>query len=87
MSAPIQIRDPELTRDIRDHALETGRSLTKTIADAIALSREQAQRQKHEDLAARRAAVEATIARIRALPDIGPRLTDDDLYDEDGLPK
>jgi len=32
-------------------------------------------------------AMRDAVARIQELPIVGPLLTDDDLYDEDGLPK
>ena len=35
----------------------------------------------------RRAKAERTLAELRSLPVVGPKLTDDDLYGADGLPK
>jgi hypothetical protein len=43
--------------------------------------------QTSEDAARRRAAVEAILARVSAMPRLATWPTDDDFYDEDGLPK
>ena len=40
-----------------------------------------------ESMAARLAAIREIVRQIRAFPVVGPTLTDDDLNDEDGLPK
>ena len=40
-----------------------------------------------QELERRIAAARETVRRFQALPIVGPLLTDDDLYDEHGLPK
>ncbi|HEV2365378.1 MAG TPA: type II toxin-antitoxin system VapB family antitoxin [Caulobacteraceae bacterium] len=89
--APIQIRKPEVVRKIRELALATGRPITDSVADAVdrELRRVRAEWMEEEAGRARRRerAMQATVARFQALPRIGPPLTDEDLYDEDGLPR
>jgi len=43
--------------------------------------------QRTADNDRRRRAVEEIVAHFNSLPIVGPLLTDDDLYDEHGLPK
>ncbi len=82
----LHIEDPNLLRDIEALAERTGVPAEQAVADAVRaklgpkdvppLTREE-----------RRLRVDATLARIRALPKVGELLTDAELYDEDGLPK
>jgi hypothetical protein len=85
--APIQIRNPEVTRAIRELAEQSGRPITEAVGDAVkeALSRRRAKRE--QGYQSRLAAIDAVVEKIRRLPRVGPMLTDDDFYDEDGLPK
>jgi len=85
--APIQIRNPEVVRDIRELAERTGLPLTEAIADAVRRRLAEEQAKDHARIAERRQAIDEILARVDKLPRIGPPLTDDDLYDEDGLPK
>lgn len=63
----------------------------RTITDLVDEMARQRDRQftssKDADYQRRLAAVNETVRRFQALPIVGPLLTDDDLYDEDGLPK
>ena len=85
--APIQIRNAEVVRAIRELAEQTGQPITQAVAQVVdaELRRRQAERQaaSKRKLALMRDAVR----RFKALPVIGPLLTDDDLYDQDGMPK
>lgn len=84
---PVQIRNPEVVRAIRALAERTGRPMTEAVAMAV---RSELSRQVSLEEAAvqkRLGAIRKAAAALRELPVIGPPLTDDDLYDGDGLPK
>ena len=83
MNAPVQIRKPEITERLRRIAAREGKSITDLV-DELTLERDQ---QIEAEVERRRSAVKALLNEVDALPRIGPLLTDDDLYDEDGLPK
>ena len=83
MSAPVQIRKPEITERLRRIAAREGKSITDLV-DELTLERDQ---QIEAEVERRRSAVKALLNEVDALPRIGPLLTDDDLYDEDGLSK
>ncbi len=86
MPGPIQIKRPDVVGDIRLLADLTGLPLTEAVAKAVrgqlAIERVRADAR----LARKLAAAERGLAEIRKLPVTGPLLTDDDLYDRDGLP-
>jgi len=85
--APIQIRKPEVVRAIRELAEGSGQPITEAVANAV---REALQRRAAADEAEyqqRLAAIRDAVKRFNELPIVGPLLTDDDLYDEDGLPR
>ena len=85
--SPIQIKNAEVVRDIRELAERTGLPLTEAVADAV---RRRLAEEKTKDAARieeRRRAIDEAVALISALPRIGEPLTDEDLYDADGLPK
>ncbi len=85
--APIQIRNPETVRVIRRFADLLGKPITEAvkIATEEALTRRaQADQGGYER---RLAALEEISRRAAALPIVGPKLMDEDLYDEEGLPK
>lgn len=83
MNAPVQIRKPEITERLRRIAAREGKSITDLVDE---LTRERDQ-QIQAEVERRRSAVKAILKEVDALPRVGPLLTDDDLYDEDGLPK
>ena len=83
--APIQIRKEAVVRDIRELASLTGRPITEAVAAAVRSELERTRRMS--DIEERRRAVHDIVERLHQLPRVGPMLTDDDLYDEDGLPK
>lgn len=84
---PIQIRNPDVVRDIRALADRLGLPMTEVVADAVRrrLDEELAEAKKVRSAAQRR--VVDVLARIDALAVTGPVLTDDDLYGPDGLPR
>ena len=84
---PIQIRNPEVVRAIRALADQTHVPITEAVGAAV---REALRRQgsiRDAGFEERLAAIKDISRRIRELPIVGPMMTDDDLYDEDGLPK
>ncbi len=85
--SPIQIRRPDVVEHIRELADLTGLSITDAIDKAVETQLEM-ERASHQQLVAERTArAKATLERLWSLPVVGPRLTDDDLYDEEGMPK
>jgi hypothetical protein len=85
--APIQIRNPDVGRDIRALAERLGLPLTDVIADAVRRRLAEAVGKAADAQAAARRRVVDVLARIDALAVTGPILTDDDLCGPDGLPR
>jgi hypothetical protein len=85
MTKPVQIRNEEVVREVREAANLTGRSITEVVSEGVRLFLERERRLRTAEARARE--VDRIIKEVRALPRIGPPLTDDDLYDEYGLPK
>ena len=87
MTVQLNIKDPKTTALVTELAEITGRSKTEAIRLAVeaALAREKAR--KDEALERKLAEIAAIVERARALVRPGDILTDDDIYDENGLPK
>jgi len=85
MTAPVQIRKEGVARRIREAAAITGQSITEVVDEGIGLVLDRAYRRLSAD--ERRRNIDRILAEVRELPRIGPPATDDDFYDEDGLPK
>jgi antitoxin VapB len=87
MTVQLNIKDPKTTALVTELAQITGRSKTEAIRLAVeaALARENAR--KDEGLERKLAEIAAIVERARALVRPGDILTDDDMYDECGLPK
>jgi hypothetical protein len=85
--APIQIRNPEVVRAIRRLAEKRGRPITDTLGELVGAELDRLERVDEAEVQRRLRAVEDIVRRFNALPVVGPLLTDDDLYDEDGLPR
>jgi hypothetical protein len=85
MTKPVQIRNEDAVRDIRELAQLTKEPVTKAVAIAVRdrLSKVRGRR----DFEAKMRAVDEIVQRVKRRPKIGPLLTDADLYDEDGLPR
>lgn len=83
----LHIDDPGLLRDIEALAQRTGlpaeQAVARAVRDKLGVAGGEQQLSKDE----RRRRVSETLARIDRLPHAGRMLTDDDLYDKDGLPK
>jgi hypothetical protein len=85
--APIQIRNPDVVRAIRRLAEETGRPITEAVGAAVQAELRRLEAIDEAEVQRRLQAVRDIVDRFNALPVVGPPLTDEDLYDEDGLPK
>jgi len=94
----LNIKDAEATRLVRELAELTGETQTEAVRKALQerLQREKAERENHitKSGARKRRDVEKALAEIRKIQEdirrrglIENMLTDDDLYDERGLPK
>jgi hypothetical protein len=81
MADNIVIENPDVIRDIQRLAERTGKPASEAVADAV---RAQLGGATEEPLDAELAAL---LAEIDALPKLGAPLTDEDLYDEDGMPR
>jgi hypothetical protein len=85
--APIQIRNPEIVRAIRELAAETGRPITEVVGDVVQAELARRQARLNETYDQRLVAIREISRQFRDLPVVGPTPTDDDFYDEDGFPK
>ena len=83
MTIPVQIRREDVVEDIRELSRVTGKPITDAVGDVVRA----ALAKRDEERVAQMAEVRAIVARFNAAPTVGPMLTDDDLYDEEGLPK
>ena len=87
MNAPVQIRKPDVAERLRNMALREGLSITELV-DQMAREREaRPDEARRAEIERKIAAVTEIVREFNALPVLGPLLTDDDIYDEDGLPK
>lgn len=87
MTKPIQIRNEDVVRDIRALAARRGMPITQTVAE---LARKELARDRRDAPGTDRAKViDETVARFQAAVKAhgGRMLTDDDLYDGNGLPR
>ncbi len=85
--APIQIRNPEVVRAIRRLAEQTGLPITEAVGEAVQAELLRREEVGEAEYRSRRAAIREIVERLQKLPRVGRPLTDEDLYDEDGLPK
>lgn len=79
----LYLKDPEVDRLARELARIENTTMTEAVARALRERLERAADAK----AAKRARVEARLAKLRAMPVLDPRDPDEILYDEHGLPK
>jgi hypothetical protein len=86
-SSPIQIRNPIVVRAIRDLAKLTGQPITEAVGEAVRAALSKDEVSKRAEYERRLAAIQEISRQIRELPIVGPKLTDDDLYDEEGMPR
>jgi len=83
----ILIENPDVVRDIQRLAERTGKPATEAVADAVRARLGGPPLPTEAEIEDRRRKVAQTLAEIDALPHLGEPLTDDDLYDEDGMPR
>jgi hypothetical protein len=84
---PIQIRNEAVVRDIRELSALTGKPITEAVAQAVEAELDRRRRLRSREIEGKLKAVRDIVDSFKRLPRIGPMLTDDDLYDEDGMPK
>lgn len=87
MNAPVQIRKPEVAERLRELARLEGKSITDLVDEMVRERDERLVASREAAIQAKIAAVEEIVREFNALPILGPLLTDDDIYDENGLPK
>lgn len=87
MSAPVQVRNGEVADLIRRLASLRGESITRALGAVVAPEVERLENTRDRQNKDKRRRIEATLAQWDALPIVGEPLTDDDLYDQDGLPR
>jgi antitoxin VapB len=87
MKAPIQIRREDVANDIRALAELMKVSITDAVAEAVRLKLVEEKAKVEAARLEKRKRVRQLVEEFRSLPNVGPMLTDADLYDEDGLPK
>lgn len=87
MNAPVQIRKTDTVERLRRLASLEGKTITELVDEMVRERDERLVAEREADIERRLAEVRETVRRFQALPIVGPLLTDDDFYDEDGLPK
>lgn len=87
MNAPVQIRKADTVERLRRLAALEGKSITDLVDEMVRERDERLVTTRANEVQRKIAAARETVRRFQALPVVGPVLTDDDLYDEDGLPK
>lgn len=87
MNAPVQIRKADTVERLRRLAALEGKSITELVDEMVRERDERLTARSEAEVQRRIAAARETIRRFQALPIVGPLLTDEDLYDEHGLPK
>jgi hypothetical protein len=85
VTVPVQIRNQDVVRAIRELASLKGVALTDAVAEAV---RSELRRARHLKAAREKEReIDELVRRFKELPKVGPMLTDRDLYDEDGMPR
>jgi len=87
MNAPVQIRKADTVERLRRLASLEGKTITELVDEMVRERDRHYEVRRENDIAARRQAIEEIVTHFNSLPIVGPLLTDDDFYDEDGLPK
>ncbi len=87
MKAPIQIRREDVANDIRALAELMKVSITDAVAEAVRVKLESQKAKLAAERAAQWEEADRLLQEIRRMPRVASPWTDEDLYDEDGLPK
>ncbi|MFS0895175.1 type II toxin-antitoxin system VapB family antitoxin [Microbacterium sp. 179-I 3D3 NHS] len=74
---------------VRRLAALTGQSQTGAVEDAVRRRLAELEESREAEVARKRAAIDAIVARFRSLPPIGPTYDEimEEMYDENGLPR
>jgi hypothetical protein len=83
---PIQIRNPEIARAIRELAAETGQPITDAVGDAVKAQLSRLKAARPAEVQRRLEAIREISRQIAKLPVLGPVPTDADFYDEEDFP-
>jgi hypothetical protein len=83
---PIQIRNPDVVRDIHTLSERLGLPIADVVADAVRRRLAEESVRIEDRLHDRRRRIEQVLERIDALPKRGALIADNDLYDDDGFP-
>lgn len=83
----ILIRNPDVVRDIQKLAEQIGTDVDDAVAEAVRAQLRSEDTPTGEAMPKRDDRIRAALAAWDALPHRGTPLTDDDLYDEHGLPR
>jgi len=83
----ILIENPEVVRDIQRLAAQTGKPAAEAVAEAVRAKLGKPSAPTAAEIEERRRHIADALASWDALPHKGKPLTDDELYDEDGLPR
>jgi hypothetical protein len=84
---PIQIRNPEVIRAIRELATRKGQPITQALGEAVNAELGRIDAEHRARVQRKLIAIREAVDALHQLPVVGEPFTDDDLYDEDGLPK
>ena len=87
MNAPVQIQKSDTVERLRRLASLEGKTITELVDEMVRERDRRYEENREADIVQRRQTVEEAVRRFQALPIVGPLLTDDDFYDENGLPK
>lgn len=87
MNAPVQIRKADTVERLRRLAEIEGKTITELVDEMVRERDSRLTAAKEADIDRRRRAVQEIVAHFNSLPVVGPLLDDDDVYDDDGLPK
>ena len=87
MPSPIQIKRPDVAMNIRELAALTKSSITDAIGNAVRSQLAIERVKANAELTKKRKAADLVLAELRSLPVLGPDLSDEDLYNSEGLPK
>jgi hypothetical protein len=85
--APIQIRNPEVVRALREVAAQRNQPITQALGELALAELNRLKADKEARYRQRVESIRRRVAEVHELPVIGAPLTDDDLYDEEGLPR
>lgn len=73
---PIQIRNEDVVRDIRELARLTQKPITEAVAEAVRGELSRARRVSAGECSARLRSIEAAVEQFRRAPVVGPMLSD-----------